>query len=152
MAHFNPVHSNILIAVDGSKFSEEAAHAGIELAKALKATATFLCVVDISNLVSNASVGGVIDAEILKIYHEEAEKVVDSVAKKCTYEKIKKLTPEGIPAETIMRTAKSEKADMIVMGTHGRTGLRHLLIGSVAENVVRHSHIPVLVVPGHEKK
>jgi nucleotide-binding universal stress UspA family protein len=151
MTHFSLVNSNILIAVDGSKFSEEATHVGIELAKALKATVTFLCVVDISNLVSTASVGGIVDSEILQIYHEEAEKVVDALIKKFPYEKIRKIIPEGMPAETIMRNAKSEKADLIIMGTHGRTGIKHMLMGSVAEDVLRHSNIPVLVVPSHEK-
>lgn len=145
--HFNPVNSEILIAVDGSKNSEIAAYTGIELAKALKASVTLLCVVDLSNIVSTAAVGGVVDNEILQVYHEEAEKILENISKKYPYEKIKKLTPEGLPAESIIMAAQSHKADMIIMGTHGRTGIRHLLIGSVAENVVRHSHIPVLVVP-----
>lgn len=53
----------------------------------------------------------------------------------------------GPPAQRITETAQNEAADLIVMGTHGRTGLRHMLIGSVAERVVRHATCPVLVVP-----
>ncbi|HWY98467.1 MAG TPA: universal stress protein [Bacteroidia bacterium] len=47
--------------------------------------------------------------------------------------------------------ARSKKADMIIMGTHGRTGLRHLVMGSVAEYVIRHATIPVLVIPETKK-
>lgn len=53
---------------------------------------------------------------------------------------------EGIPYVEITRAAKERSADLIVIGTHGRTGLAHLLIGSVAERVVRTSEVPVLSV------
>jgi nucleotide-binding universal stress UspA family protein len=52
----------------------------------------------------------------------------------------------GYPAETIVRVAEERKADLIVMGTHGRTGLQHVLLGSVAEKVVRLAPCPVLTV------
>jgi len=52
----------------------------------------------------------------------------------------------GPPAATILEVAANEKADLIVMGTRGRTGLTHMLVGSVAEKVVRHSPVPVLTV------
>jgi nucleotide-binding universal stress UspA family protein len=52
----------------------------------------------------------------------------------------------GKPAEEILRVAQEERVDLIVMGTHGRTGLRHLLLGSVAEEVTRHAPCPVFTV------
>jgi nucleotide-binding universal stress UspA family protein len=52
----------------------------------------------------------------------------------------------GRPAEEILRVAREEKVDLIVMGTHGRTGVRHLLLGSVAEAVTRHARCPVFTV------
>ncbi len=52
----------------------------------------------------------------------------------------------GSPAETIVRVAQELAADLIVMGTHGRTGLQHALLGSVAEKVVRQAPCPVLTV------
>lgn len=52
----------------------------------------------------------------------------------------------GEPFHDICRIAEQEKADLIVMGSHGRTGLSHVLLGSVAERVVRHAPCPVLVV------
>ena len=53
---------------------------------------------------------------------------------------------EGAPFVEIVRAARSERADLIVMGTHGRSGLRHALLGSTAEKVVRKAPCPVLVV------
>lgn len=52
----------------------------------------------------------------------------------------------GVPFLEIIRVAKERDVDMIVMGTHGRTGLSHALIGSVAERVVHHAHCPVLTI------
>lgn len=56
------------------------------------------------------------------------------------------LVQEGIAVDTILDAAAAQKADAIVMGTHGRTGTKHLLLGSVAEQVVRRSRVPVLTV------
>lgn len=53
----------------------------------------------------------------------------------------------GHPAETIIRVAEGGAYDLIAMGTHGRTGIEHVLLGSVAERVVRRAHCPVLTVP-----
>lgn len=53
---------------------------------------------------------------------------------------------EGVPYTTIIQTAQEIQADLIVMGTHGRTGLAHMLLGSVTDRVVRLSNIPVLTV------
>ncbi len=52
----------------------------------------------------------------------------------------------GIPADEIIRVAKEREVDLIVIATHGRTGLKHLFMGSTAERVIRHVHCPVLVV------
>ena len=52
----------------------------------------------------------------------------------------------GLPEKEILDIAGDFKADLIVMGTHGRTGLSHLLMGSVTENVLRHSEVPILSV------
>lgn len=58
---------------------------------------------------------------------------------------------EGIPFVEILRVAKREGADLIVMGTHGRTGLSHLLLGSVTERVVRLAPCPVLTLHGRDR-
>lgn len=58
----------------------------------------------------------------------------------------------GLPNTTICRVAAQENADLIVMGSHGRTGLAHVLLGSVAENTVRYAPCPVLVVRSDQSK
>jgi nucleotide-binding universal stress UspA family protein len=54
----------------------------------------------------------------------------------------------GVPDQVIVQEARKRKADLVVMGTHGRTGIPHLVLGSVAERVVRASSCPVLTVRG----
>lgn len=53
---------------------------------------------------------------------------------------------EGVPYLEVIKAAKDQHADLIVIGTHGRTGLSHMLLGSVAERVVRTSEVPVLTI------
>ena len=53
---------------------------------------------------------------------------------------------QGVPWQQILSTVDEIHADLVVMGTHGRTGLRHALLGSVAEKVVRLAHVPVMTV------
>jgi len=55
----------------------------------------------------------------------------------------------GVPFQEILETAKTQQVDLIIMGTHGHTGLQHVLLGSVAEKVVRLAPCPVLVVRQH---
>jgi len=61
---------------------------------------------------------------------------------------------QGIPFAEIISTAKEKEIDMIVIGSHGRTGISHMMLGSVSEKVVRKAPCPVLTVrqPGHEFK
>jgi nucleotide-binding universal stress UspA family protein len=58
----------------------------------------------------------------------------------------------GDPADAIVHTAEQEKADLLVITTHGRTGLAHLLLGSVAEHIIRRAKCPVLTVRSQVKK
>ena len=61
--------------------------------------------------------------------------------------RIHELLTEGLPREEILRKLEDWKAEVLVVGTHGRKGLAHFLLGSTAEYLVRHAKIPVLVVP-----
>lgn len=56
----------------------------------------------------------------------------------------------GTPFKEILRAAEEQAVDMIIMGTHGRTGIEHVIVGSTAERVVRRSRIPVLTVRGQD--
>lgn len=139
-------YKKILIAVDSSEYSMKAAKKGLELAHQLNATAALLFVVDISKTLGNIDAG---------ITHEQAlivlkkEQTLDELSEMYDGKEVMKFMPEGKPEEDILKTAENWKADLLVLGTHGRTGLKHLLVGSIAEHVIRHSVIPVMVVPSH---
>ncbi len=62
------------------------------------------------------------------------------------------LVETGIPQDVILKTAEAKNCDLIVMGTHGRSGVTHLLLGSVAEKIVRSAKCPVLTVRAKEPK
>ena len=61
------------------------------------------------------------------------------------------VTKSGREGEEILKFAKDEQVDIIVVGTHGRTGIEHVFFGSVAEKVLRHSPFPVFVIPCRKK-
>ena len=61
--------------------------------------------------------------------------------------KFRIVTKSGREAEEIIKFSKNEKVDIIVMGTHGRTGIGHVFLGSVAEKVIRRSPFPVFIIP-----
>lgn len=145
----------ILIATDGSKHSEKAAEAGIEMAKLTKGKITALYVADIGkeympigDMGSNMA-DQMIESirNSLKQQGEAATKRVEEMASKAGVP-AEKTVIEGLPADDIMRLADDAKMDLIVMGSIGVTGLTRFLLGSVAEKVVRNSSVPVLIVYG----
>ena len=136
----------ILIAVDSGEFAMAAAHRGLEMARELKAQAALLFVVERSKAMGNVD-AGITPNEALIVLKKEAEMTLDQLALMYGGERILKFMPEGDPAVDIVRMAETWEADLLVIGTHARTGLSRLLLGSVAEQVVRHSPIPVMVVP-----
>jgi nucleotide-binding universal stress UspA family protein len=93
--------------------------------------------------------------EILAVNKEseaELERMVPDEEDRGAIGRVVRHIGRGRPAAEILRIAEKLGADMIVMGTHGRSGLAHLLIGSVAEKVVRHAHCPVVCVkPGLQR-
>ncbi|HUT69394.1 MAG TPA: universal stress protein [Desulfatiglandales bacterium] len=76
------------------------------------------------------------------------ERYVSKIAAGVSFEIVTKSGREG---EEILEFAKKEQVDLIVMGTHGRTGMEHVFFGSVAEKVLRRSPIPVLIIPSKKK-
>jgi len=83
-----------------------------------------------------------------------AEKALDTVCEEQLQEcpNFQKRTLSGDPAQEILKTIESEKIDMVIMGTHGRKGLEHVFFGSVAENVVKKSPVPVLTINPYKVK
>jgi len=91
-------------------------------------------------------------------YHEEAlkgaEKALDTVCKEQLQScpNFQKRVLSGDPAQEILKTIESEEIDLVIMGTHGRKGLEHVFFGSVAENVVKKSPVPVLTINPYKVK
>lgn len=144
-------YKKILIAVDDSAFALKAAKAGFALAHILNASIGLLFVVDRSKEVVSADLGITPD-QSKTVLLNDAEKTIEQYIKMYNgIERIVRFTPEGIPEEEILNIAQEWEADLIVMGTHGRSGLSRILTGSVAEYVIRHAKVPVMVTPPRMK-
>ena len=136
----------ILIPIDFSDYSDQALRWGVSLAQKYGAQLLLLHVIpEVLEEVSARESAGeqlVIDltAEVEAQLHEIARQgLKEGVA-------VDVRVADGEPADAILRMARQEKVDLIVMGTHGRTGLSHLLLGSTAEAVVRAAACPVFTV------
>ncbi len=134
----------ILIAVNDDPSSEECAKTGLELAKKLNAEIAMIYVNEIAVYMTAPDGVGIPPLEMVADINKSA---LQTMKRLSNNEQVSYFHPEGDPKEEILTKADSWGADIIVMGTHGRKGFSHLIIGSVAERVIRFSHIPVLVVP-----
>jgi len=121
---------NILVATDGSRYSEAAAHEAICIAKQCKSRLIAISVASSDTEIASAE-GNV-------------KKIIDAAEKEGV--ETKGLTSTGKPYEVIVDTARQKLVDLIVLGSHGRTGIERLLMGSVTERVIGHSEVAVLVV------
>ena len=139
--------NKILIAVDSSPHAMHAAKRGFALAHQLKATIALLFVVDRNKEVVDTD-QGITPEQSETVLLKQAEETIEQLIKMYGgAEEVLRFTPEGFPRKEIINMAKEWEADLIVMGTHGRTGLVNLMMGSVAEYVIKHATVPVMVVP-----
>jgi len=137
----------ILVATDFSDGSERALSAAIELAETVGASIEILFV-DQLPLEELPLVFGYYDLEEGGYYPWVTRSLARCAARVHAAGVLCRTTQiEGRPAAEIVRHAGEIGADLIVVGTHGRTGLAHALLGSVAERVVRHAPCSVLAVP-----
>jgi len=145
--------SKILVPTDGSKTAQKAARYAVDLAKQLKASIIILSVFDLSSSIGWASYDSFaapLELESMEsALKEAAKKHGEAVRKLCDKHGIqsKTIITTGHPVEDIAKEAKRSKADLIVMGSHGRSALAAAVLGSVAYGVMhRDMNIPVLVV------
>lgn len=117
-------------------------------AHAFRAKLVLLHVIDIFSLAEIAPVTGGLDP--LPILREQAHKCMSDL--KVLVPDAETVVLKGSPRPAIVDAALELHCQIIVMGTHGRSGLGHLLLGSVAEYVVRNSKVPVLTVRIHENR
>ena len=137
----------ILVAVDGSAFSDLAVDQAISLGDICNSEIFVISVVDLypeQMAVAPALVEKM--SEEVRQYLDKAKQKVDQADISC--ETIVRMG--GKPHEFIIEEAKEKEIDLIVMGTHGKSGIKRVLMGSVAQNVIGHAPCPVLVVPNVE--
>jgi len=135
--------SRILLATDFSTPAESALEWGRRLSTALSAKLVLLHVIDIFSYAQTGAhmLGG---DPLLPTLREEAKRHMQEWQTRVPG--AESVILEGAPRAVIVESAVELQCQLIVMGTHGRSGLAHLLLGSVAEYVVRHSKVPVLTV------
>lgn len=148
-------YKKIIVAVDGSKISDLAFKEAVKLAKTLKAKLRVLHMVEHFP----AHVAYAIN---VNKYQAMASKNAKELLNKYKNAALKnKVIAEGqlieakdfrtSAAKMILQAAKKWRANLLVMGTHGRTGFSHFMLGSVAEEILKSANVPVLVVSGPKK-
>jgi len=149
----------ILIGVDNTKFADNAAKYGFDIAHKFSAKVGLVHIVEpvvmqyanSADPLMGASDIGMTDVNLIDIQTNNSKTIIDNVIKKYGGDlEVTHFSEFGDTADGIVRCAEDFNADMIVIGTHSRSGIDRLLMGSVAEHVVRHATVPVLVVPLHE--
>jgi nucleotide-binding universal stress UspA family protein len=147
------MYQRILVPTDGSTTSEKGLGEAISLAKLTGGHIRLLHVVDALPVVVDADAFAGYSAEILPLLREGGQVVLDrarqrvleaGVAVDCS---LREVMAERVN-EVVLDEAASWKADLIVIGTHGRRGVRRMLLGSDAEQILRSANVPVLLVRG----
>jgi nucleotide-binding universal stress UspA family protein len=147
------MYERILVPVDGSPTSDAGLAEAVKLAKLTGARVQLLHVVDDMPFVMGTDGFGTMSADILGVMKEAGQAVLNKA--RAVVEK------SGVPVETVLfdtldgrlseRVAKQAldwNANLIVLGTHGRRGVERMVLGSGAEQIVRSSPVPVLLVRG----
>lgn len=137
------MYERILVPTDGSTGSAHVALQALDLANQYGATVYALHVVDTNVRSLLTETGG--RTEELKIRGERAVEMVEQMGENHNVNVVTKLR-EGPPAETILQFAEEMDVRLIVAGTHGRTGVKRHVVGSVAERLVRQARCPVMTV------
>ena len=147
--------SKILVPTDGSKTAQKAAFYAVDLAKQINASVIILSIIDqrsfmfISQTVPARRTPRQVDEPVADYLREAAEKYVGEIKQLCDSNEVQSTTvvTTGHPVEKIIKEAKKSKADLIVIGSHGRSLLAAAVLGSVAYGIIHSdTKIPVLVV------
>lgn len=144
-----PGFGKLLVATDGSKFSQAAVHEALKIAGTCSSTLYVVTVIEI-----NAEVA-VWDAKSADKIEQDMKKYLDGIKTRALREGLKCeviLHFDDEPYRTIVSEAKAKKVDTIIMGSHGRTGLTRLMMGSVVSRVIGHAPCNVLVVPIKQRR
>lgn len=152
------IMKKVLIALDYGHSTEKVAQLGYELASSMQAQAILLHVVSDVTYYSSLNYSPILGFESfsnLDIMQTQAvddvkraaEEFLNKAKQNLGGDDIKILVTEGDFADTIVKESEEMQADIIVMGTHSRTGIDKIIMGSVTEQVLKKSTIPVFVIP-----
>lgn len=144
------MYSRILLPVDGSVPSQLALEEAIRLGTALHSAIRLVHVIDVWSLVASEAAASVYDTLFANACRE-GETLLGECAQKLRSAGIPVDTglvdhPDAQVGECIIHQARDYHAELIICGTHGRRGIRRILVGSDAEYIVRHAVVPVLLV------
>lgn len=144
------VYERILLPVDGSEHAERATEHAIELAKRYEAELTVCFVVRTGTPYGGIEGPGLEVAGYAGTLASEGEKLVEATARRAREAGVEEVDTvierSSNVGEGILAAIERTGSDLVVMGTHGRTGLDRFLVGSVAETVVRGASVPVMTV------
>lgn len=146
------MYQRILVATDGSALSKKAVRSAIDLAAAVGADLVALYVVPrypVSYFEGGITISMQDIARTEKQWSDKGQAVVDAVqlAAQASGVKAKAVVAQSdLVAESIMSAAKKHKCDLVVMASHGRKGIKRILLGSETQHVLTHSMVPVLVL------
>lgn len=143
------VYQHILVPIDGSETSMIAMKEAIKLGKALNSKITVVQVMALDPFIADVYVKTGQTNELIERTRTYLLDILEKAKKEFANEGITvetKLLEGFVVHEEIIQAAQDLNVDLIVMGSHGRTGVRKLVLGSVAQKVLGESHIPVLIV------
>lgn len=148
------MYGRVVVAVDGSETAEAVLPAVESLAGALGAELVLLRVVPPISAVEAMAAAGVVAPEVFFMRALEAKRYLTDLAARAGGRGLRVRTAlrHGSPAPEIVAAAIGEQADLIAMATHGRRGFERLVLGSVAEAVLRTAPMPVLLVRVAERE
>jgi len=140
---------HVLCPIDFSEFSVRAYRFALSLAQHHRAKLVAQHVVELWQYPSvSFAASATVYEEFSRALREKAKQQLQELVKNYTHDEIQPecIVQQGIAADSILAFAEAQKADLIVMGTHGRRGFDHLMLGSVTERVLRNASRPVLAV------
>jgi nucleotide-binding universal stress UspA family protein len=141
------MYNKILVPLDGSALAERAIRHAEEIAKGADAEILLLQAVYVPMPVVPES-ALLTEGKILEEVARSAAEYLDRIGAelRASGHRVRTIIDERPPADAILHTAEQEQADLIVMSTHGRSGLSRLMMGSIAESVLRHTHRTIMFV------
>lgn len=140
--------THILVPTDFGEPSRQALELAVELARIHEADLTLMHVCEVATYAYDGMIALPVDVmtPIEEAARKQLDELVSSTSQRCRCSRgVLKL---GAAWEEILQAVRETQADLVVMGTHGRRGVTHALVGSVAEKMVRMSPVPVLTVRG----